>query len=360
MSRHFELYKMVVKGYIKSFKENDKNQQDSPVDFVVTWVDGNDPEWLEQKLKYQGKGVSELNGNGVCRYRDWESFLYWFRAVEKFAPWVRYVHLVTCGHVPRWINKECPKLKIVNHKDFIPDEYLPTFNCNTIELNLFRIPELSENFVYFNDDVFLCRPVTKEDFFVDSKPKHTAIAIPHVNRDNEIPYHLFFNTYGIINRKNNINNIIEQRPEKWFSHLYGSGIKHNMIAWQNSGLAGMFFTHMGTPFCKSTMEKTWNKYEKSCIETCEYKFRNIHQITHQVFSIEDIISGNFIPSEDNWGTNIMFDDTDGIFAAYKNQTKKMICLFDRDNYTEEEINNININLRAVFDKFLPDKSMFER
>lgn len=141
------------------------------------------------------------SGNGVCRYRDWASFRYWFRAVEKYAPWVRYVHLVTWGHVQSWLNLECPKLKIVNHKDYMPPEYLPTYNCNPLELNLFRISGLSEHFVYFNDDMLLARPVAPEDFFIGGKPLHTAVALPWVNRDNELPYHLFFNTYGIANGK---------------------------------------------------------------------------------------------------------------------------------------------------------------
>lgn len=36
------------------------------------------------------------------RYRDWGIFHYWFRGVEKFAPWVRKVYFVTWRHLPEW------------------------------------------------------------------------------------------------------------------------------------------------------------------------------------------------------------------------------------------------------------------
>ena len=69
---------------------------------------------------------------------------------------VRRIHFVTWGHLPSWLNKEHPKLNIVNHKDFIPEKYLPTFNSHAL-WNMHRIPGLAENFVYFNDDMFLIK-----------------------------------------------------------------------------------------------------------------------------------------------------------------------------------------------------------
>ena len=360
IGNRLKLAKMVTKGFICSvFEPKYKRNETAPIDFVVTWVDGNDPDWRKEREEVLGNPSECVNGNGVGRYRDWESFRYWFRAVEQFAPWVRYVHLVTWGHVPQWLNRECPKLRIVRHSDFIPKQYLPTFNCNSIELNLFRIPELSECFVYFNDDMLLSRPVSPEEFFVGEKPRHSAVAIPYINRDNELPYHLFFNTYGIINRKNRIAECIEKNPEKWFTYLYKSSIKYNVYAWQCDGIPSIHFTHMGEPFCRSTMEKTWEKYRKDCECTCSYKLRDIHQITHQLFSIEDILNGYFVPSKNDWGQYLKIDDSKGIASAYRNQKTKMICLFDRDNLTAEEIDLINADLVKVFDQYLPEKSAFE-
>ena len=68
------------------------------IDIVVLWVDGSDPEWQKEKAKYSGKKLDDTNS--VNRFRDWGLMPYWFRAVEKYVPWVRTIHFVTCGHVP--------------------------------------------------------------------------------------------------------------------------------------------------------------------------------------------------------------------------------------------------------------------
>ena len=142
------------------------------VDFVIIWVDGNDPEWRREKNEYKGVLTREED-DSEHRYRDWDNLQYWFRGVEKFCPWVRTIHFVTWGHLPKWLNTDNPKLHIVNHRDYIPAEYLPTFSSHTIELNLHRIEGLSERFVYFNDDMFIIKPTTEMDFFRNGKlPKH--------------------------------------------------------------------------------------------------------------------------------------------------------------------------------------------
>ena len=123
------------------------------IDFVIPWVDDSDPVWRAKKEKYTG--IMSQVGNEEARYRDWDTLKYWFRGVEKFAPWVRNVYFITDDQVPEWLNLDNPKLKWVKHSDYIPEEYLPTFNSHVIEWNMHRIPDLAENFVYFNDDVFL-------------------------------------------------------------------------------------------------------------------------------------------------------------------------------------------------------------
>lgn len=55
-----------------------------PIDFVVTWVDGNDPEWLKEKQKYEGAVVA--SGNAANRFRDWGTFKYWFRGWKNSPP----------------------------------------------------------------------------------------------------------------------------------------------------------------------------------------------------------------------------------------------------------------------------------
>ena len=122
------------------------------IDFVIMWVDGSDPKWLQEKNKYSTNKIDV--DDAINRYRDMGTLKYWFRSVEKYTPWVNKIHFITCGHLPDWLNTNNPKLNIVKHEDYIPKEYLPTFSANPIELNLHRINELEEKFVLFNDEIF--------------------------------------------------------------------------------------------------------------------------------------------------------------------------------------------------------------
>ena len=158
-----------------------------PIDIVIPWVDGSDPVWQADHAKYR---ASKSADNHPARYREWGLFRYWFRGIEQNAPWVRKVHLLTYGHLPAWLEPDHPKLHIVNHRDFIPEEYLPTFSSHAIELNMHRIPDLAEHFLYFNDDVYLMKPSRPEDFFRDGLPCDTAVMGVIKNNDtaNFMPY----------------------------------------------------------------------------------------------------------------------------------------------------------------------------
>ena len=122
------------------------------IDFVVTWVDGGDPIWQAKKAKYSGAVDTSKNSmNSVKAYRDWGTFKYWFRGVEKFAPWVNKVYLVTDQQKPSWLDINSEKLVLVDHTEIICNDYLPVFSANPIESNIHRIPGLSEHFVFFNE-----------------------------------------------------------------------------------------------------------------------------------------------------------------------------------------------------------------
>ena len=151
------------------------------IDFVIIWVDGGDPEWRKKKAKYE---INKKGDDRDIRYRDWGILKYWFRCVEKNAPWVNKIYFVSDSQKPEWLNEKHPKIKIIDHKDFIPKEYLPTFSSHTIELNIHRIPGLSENFVYFNDDMFIVNKVKPNTFFKHGKPVEMANLNPIMPKEN--------------------------------------------------------------------------------------------------------------------------------------------------------------------------------
>ena len=81
------------------------------IDFVITWVDMDDPKWKKEFYKYSDKIDNSVNELSEARFRDYGFLKYWFRGVEKFAPWVRKIHFVTSGQKPDWLNTLHPKIK---------------------------------------------------------------------------------------------------------------------------------------------------------------------------------------------------------------------------------------------------------
>lgn len=142
---------------------------DFPIDVVYTWVDGTDPEWLARKRAAleadSGHGMTE-DAAADLRFVAHDELRHSLRSLERYAPWVRHVYLVTDRQRPAWLREDHPRLTVVDHTDIAPaGTTLPTFNSQAIEANLHRIEGLSEHFLYFNDDVFLSSLVTPDLFF---------------------------------------------------------------------------------------------------------------------------------------------------------------------------------------------------
>lgn len=156
------------------------------MDVVITYVDGNDPAWKQDYQRYTNVPIMDK------RFRDWGTLKYLLRGIELYMPFIRNVYLVVSheSQVPGWVDRSV--LKVVLHRDIIPEEYLPTFNSTTIEMFLHRIEGLAEEFIYFNDDIFPISPSVPEDFFRDGKAvigmsKHllaTSMYKKHVRRSD--------------------------------------------------------------------------------------------------------------------------------------------------------------------------------
>ena len=132
------------------------------MDAVITYVDGLDPLWAADYAAAIGHAPL------AKRFRDWGTLPYLLRGIERFMPFVEKVHLVVAreSQVPQWVSD---KVHVVLHADIMPAEVLPCFNSCTIEMFLHRIPGLSEQFLYFNDDMFPVAPCRAEDFFPDGR-----------------------------------------------------------------------------------------------------------------------------------------------------------------------------------------------
>lgn len=149
---------------------SDVNHGDK-IDFVFLWCDGSDPKFIAQKNQRAKEFNIDLSVNNHSgRYVEHDELRYALRSVYTYAPWFNHIYIVTNNQRPSWLVGH-PRVTVVDHKDIIPEELLPTFSSICIEMYLDRIPGLSEKFIYGNDDMFLNRPINPSDFFTkEGKP----------------------------------------------------------------------------------------------------------------------------------------------------------------------------------------------
>lgn len=134
-----------------------------PIDVVYTWVNGSDREFIRQLSLYQTDNPNQISVN---RFNDNNELLYSLRSLEKNAPWIRDVYIVTNGQVPKWLNLNNSRVHLITHEDIFQNKsHLPTFSSPAIESHLHRINGLSNMFLYINDDVLLTAPIFVQDFF---------------------------------------------------------------------------------------------------------------------------------------------------------------------------------------------------
>ena len=152
-----------------------------------------DPAWQAEYARAMGGGAAERN----VRYRSWQTEELLVKCCLKFMPWLRSIKLLLASptQVQSWMerlttdngqqttdneaaemvngkssNGKLPQVRLVFHDQFIPACYLPCFNVNTIEMWLHRIPDLSEWFIYGNDDLFPLSQLEEDDFFRNGLP----------------------------------------------------------------------------------------------------------------------------------------------------------------------------------------------
>ena len=140
------------------------NECNEPVDVVITWVNNQAPDWVAKFEYYKNKQINGINPISIdnARFEYHGELYYVIKSIKNFMPWVRNIFLVTDNQIPEFNLPD--KVVIVDHNQIIDKKHLPTFNSHVIEAHLHNIPNLSENFIYFNDDVFVARDLPKSHF----------------------------------------------------------------------------------------------------------------------------------------------------------------------------------------------------
>lgn len=333
------------------------------IDFIVTWVDSNDPEWQKLYAHYSPNSKGDIS---QARFRDMNIFRYWFRAVETYAPWVNKIFLVTNGKFPDWINKDNPKLVLVKHEDYMPKECLPTFNSCAIELHMHKIKGLSEHFVYFNDDVILNSPVKPDYYFKHGLPcdnnKETCFNVPIYSEKDKFSTSMsLLADIGIINAYFRRWNTVLQSPKRWFGfHLGIKGLIMSAMLSKQRLFIGFSNFHLEQAYRKTTFSDVWNKEPTFLNSSCT-QFRDNTTANPYIFRYWQFATNCFYPQKRR-GVFFFIDKKEtltSIRKAFKDNAITSICLNDIPFCTEENFEFICSHLKAMLEQKFPVKSSFE-
>lgn len=328
------------------------------IDFVITWVDMDDPKWKADFARYSGKIDNATNEMCEARFRDYGLLKYWFRGVEKFAPWVHKIHFVTCGQKPEWLDEHHPKIRLVNHTDYIPNHFLPVFNSSLIEIYLHKIPDLAEHFVYFNDDFFVTNHLPEERFFKNGIPND--IAAFTFNSGMGLWYKCLKNNIRIINRRFDKKEVLKRDYDKWFHPSYGRKSRYTRLMQPSKKFVTLRTPHNAQPYLKSTFEEVWDYAEPELTKMSENRFRSPEDYTQELFRTWQICRSHFNPYNTYQDTKMfpLIIKPGKAAEAIRNQSYKLVCVNDNAHIRNYE--QVMSEIEAAFESILPEKSGFEK
>ncbi len=291
------------------------------MDVVITYVDGLDPLWQKDYEECTNIPILEK------RFRDWGTLRYLMRGIEVNMPFIRKVHLVVArdSQVPEWVNRD--EVNVVLHKDIIPEQFVPTFNCNPIELHLHRIEDLDEQYVYFNDDVFPLMKCEPTDFFVDGKGQLG------------MSRHLFsFDMFKKICRNSDVmaRRALGMKPSLFFLRPQ----------------------HVCTPMIKSECEEMYERVKDDLLATITMT-RTAKNISQYVFLNYMYLKGtlqNKRLSKRHFSLGIT--SVKKLREFITNPTRKFTCINDV-KLSHERFEELRRVLIEAFETLLPNKSKYE-
>ena len=229
------------------------------IDAVITWVDGSEPNYkikLEENLKNKkiiNRQYTQANEIDFC-----------VASIIKFAPFVRKIFIVTDKQKPKFSGirhmVSLEKIEIIDHEEIFRDnlDCMPSFNIRSIDALLFKIKNLSDKFIYFNDDMFLIKETTKEDWFKDNKAVLTG------------SWAKTYNKHLIKTISHKIKNLLNIRP----SFNAAQSKAANIVGFHNRYFKSF---HCGRPQIKSVIKDFYDKNPQRLTNQIRYKFRDGRQ-----------------------------------------------------------------------------------
>lgn len=308
------------------------------IDLVYLWVDDSDPLWQARQQAALANRNDGATINTTGRYANNDELKYSLRSVEKHIPWIHKIFIVTDNQIPSWLDIHHPKITIVDHREILPPEALPCFNSRVIEYFMYRIPGLSEYFLYANDDMFVNANLLPSFFFgTDGFPIVRLQYLPFQRIESKLKnlMNIRANSY----RKSIDNSIALIR--KKFGKYYPGASHHNIDAYRKSDFA-------------KVVEEVF-KEEFQAIIT--HQFRTHKDIQRIIFSYYALAVGRAHLKFATRKTSSRIRLHKGNFQEYLNRYQSdLFCLNDSERANDED----RALVRPFLESLFSDKSQFEK
>lgn len=310
------------------------------IDLVYLWVNGNDPQWIAKRNACIGAPTRNQE-NCAARYADSGELKYSLRSVEKNAPWIRKVFIVTDNQVPEWLDTTCPKVQIVDHAEIMPAESLPCFNSTILEHYLHKIPGLSEHFLYSNDDMYINRSVSPETFF--SSDGFPVIYMTRRPFRKQLLSLISFIRKKVLRKPMNLYvQIIHNAAllvEKRYGTYYGCKAHHNMDS-----------------YLKSTFEKVHHDFEEEISSMRYHHKRSMDDYQRSLYSYVSLAEHRghlqYVSQKHSFKLQI---NNRKMYEKLEAYNPVFFCMNDSSHATDDDRQYSIDYLRKLF----PEKSCFE-
>ena len=338
------------------------------IDFVLPWVSGDNQEWNTIRKRYLPK--SDNDSAASARFRDMETLKYVLRSIETNCPWYNKIYLITKGYSPDWLNIDHPNIVLVREDElFIDKSHLPVFSSVAIEMNLSNIPNLSEQFVYLNDDMAIMRKINPERFFIEGKPvdflSHSFISRNKIfglfkTRDTWI--HSLNNTLALINKK--FQPI--QLPKQYLYHKsYPLGNKINNFFLDKIFKKFIWIEHWHhpQPYLKKTIDDVYHTFKPELMKCSQNRFRDNSDLNQYIYRYWQLAQGLFHPYKHNDALVSNLDSInilDTLLEEIQNNTNiNFVCFNDSTALSDTEYDKVKTKLITYLENYFPEKSSFE-
>ncbi|MCF1597141.1 stealth family protein [Streptomyces muensis] len=310
-----------------------------PVDVVYTWVDGEEPAMRAKRARYQERGIAEIldKETNASRYTSHDELKYSLRSLAMYADFVRHIYIVTDGQKPHWLDDRAEGITVVDHRDIFPPDVLPVFNSHAIETRLHHIPGLSEQYLYFNDDVFVGRRVTAEHFFHGSglmkipvSPLKIGVGKPHAEET--------------------ATNSASKNVRRLLLEKFGRMTTNN-------------FMHTPLPQHAETLRALEDLFPEDVARTTASRFRSPQDVamTAPLLYQYALMTGRGVPGKYSFRyVNISRPDAEARLADLRQSRRfDFFCLNDVDVQPEER-ERVGVRMNEFLEDYFPFASPFEK